>query len=209
MTTALARALPTPEPAEPRRLRSVEVGSTRRQRRARPRTVYAVTTMIGVLAILTAQLLTSIVLSQGAYEISELQADRKQLDRTAEGLTERLDVLSSPQQLAASAQALGMRTASTPAFLSLSDGAVLGAPIGARGDAVGGAGALVANSLLAGVTAPDEATAAAEAAVTAPQPGAWVVAGEPASTSAGAPAVTGVGESVASGPNTLPTPTTR
>jgi hypothetical protein len=69
-------------------------------------------------------------------------------------VSEDLNRVSSPQNLAANANALGMVSNSNPAYLRLSDGAVLGAPVpanGAAGTVTGGQGNLVPNSLLAGV----------------------------------------------------------
>lgn len=208
-TLALALPLEAPErPAPP--LRGVEVLPTRQQRHARPRAVYAVTTMVGVLAILAAQLIVSIVLSEGAYEISALQSQQKQLDRQTETLTERMDLLSSPQQLAISAQALGMQTASAPAFLRLADAAVLGAPASAGTHSVtavsADGGPLVANSLLEGV-APAGLGAVTENPADAAQPGTWIVPADAAQPGVAPAALTGA--SVSSSPGSLPTPTTR
>ncbi|MET1043457.1 MAG: hypothetical protein ABWX59_04965 [Microbacteriaceae bacterium] len=228
MNSNLAYALPerqTPPTEQP--TRRIEVAPTRDQRRARPRTVYALATIAGVFAILIAQLLISIVLSDGAYQISALQTEQKELGRTAGTLTEELDVLNSPQHLAASAESLGMVSNANPAFLRLADGAVLGTPTAATeagGSVIGAGGSLlVANSLLAGVDlagqglpgAVPPATPETPAAAEAPTTGPWITstpaAGSAAADSpaAGAPATAPGTGSVASAPNTLPSPTTR
>ena len=145
----------------------LEVVSTRSQRRARPRTVYAIVSIMILLAIVTAQLLLSIAMTQGAYQINTLQTTTKQLQRSYQVASEDLDRLSSPQNLAANANALGMVANSNPVYLRLSDGAVLGTPMPAQasnGTVTGSAGNLVPNSLLAGiplVTAKQKAAAAA------------------------------------------------
>lgn len=132
----------------------LEVVATRRQRRARPRAVYAIATVVGVFAILLAQLVLSIVLSDGAYRITALEAQRIELDRTAQMLTEDLNVFDSAQNVAANAESLGMVVSSvSPAFLLLSDGSVQGSPTpaGAGTGVLDGRGDLVGNVLLADV----------------------------------------------------------
>jgi hypothetical protein len=132
----------------------LEVVSTRRQRRARPRTVYAIVAVATLLGIVIAQLLLSITISQGAYQLNTLQDSQKQLQRDYQAASEDLDRLASPQYLAASANALGMVSNSSPAYLRLSDGAILGAPeaaSSAAGTVTGGQGNLVPNALLKGV----------------------------------------------------------
>ena len=143
-----------PEESEHRRATRLEVVSTRSQRRARPRALYAVIAVSSLLAVVVAQLLLSIGISQGAYQLSSLQAQQTSLQRSYQAASQDLTRISSPQNLAANANALGMVSNSNPAYLRLSDGAVLGAPIaasGAAGTVTGGTGNLVPNALLAGV----------------------------------------------------------
>ncbi|TFD78015.1 hypothetical protein [Cryobacterium fucosi] len=140
----------TPDTAQAHDTRHIEIVSTRSQRRARPRIVYALSAVAGMATIVIIQLLLSVGISQGAYEVSRLQASQVELGRTAESVTEDLVRISSPQNLAANAEALGMVSNSNPVYLRLSDGAVLGAPASATGSQ-GGAASLVPNALLAGV----------------------------------------------------------
>jgi hypothetical protein len=138
---------------EPSRTR-LEVVSSRQQRRARPRALYAAVAVGTILVIVVAQLLLSIGISQGAYQLNSLQTKQTQLQRSYQAVSQDLGRVSSPQNLAANANALGMVSNSSPAYLRLSDGAVLGAPVaatGAAGTVTGGQGNLVPNSLLAGV----------------------------------------------------------
>ena len=133
---------------------------------ARPRIFYALTAVAGIAAIIVAQLLLSVGISQGAYEISSLQSNQSQLGRTAASVSEDLARVSSPQSLAANAEGLGMVSNSNPVYLRLSDGAVLGAPASASGSQAG-ASSLVPNALLTGSTLlsqlPDDAAAASGA----------------------------------------------
>lgn len=151
----------TPEPAH----RGFRLVAPLPSRRARPRIFYALTAVAGVSAIIVAQLLLSVGISQGAYEISSLQSSQSKLGRTAASVNEDLARVSSPQSLAANAEGLGMISNSNPVYLRLSDGAVLGAPASASGSQAGAA-SLVPNALLSGSTllaqAPKAAAAAAD-----------------------------------------------
>ncbi|MEO7123353.1 MAG: hypothetical protein ABI400_09620, partial [Lacisediminihabitans sp.] len=151
--TNLALSLPVESPRGPQSPnRHIEIVSTRSQRRARPRTIYALVTVVGLFVILMAQLLLSILLSNGAYQITALQAKQTELSRDAQTYSEQLDVLKSPQNLSARAEALGMVMSTAPAvYLRLSDGAVIGTPTAMKASqaaVVGAGGALIANSLL-------------------------------------------------------------
>lgn len=128
----------------------IEIVPTRSQKRARPKIAYAAVVVTGVLAIVVTQLMLSIGLSDGAYEISSLQQTQKELDRSNQVLSEQFDKLSSPQNLAASAESLGMVANSAPVYLRLSDGAVLGSPAAASASAptLTGGQTLIPNSLL-------------------------------------------------------------
>ena len=184
---------------------SFQVVATRAQRKARPRVFYALVTMAVVFGIIVTQLLLSVAVSSGAYEIASLQMSNKELSRTYQTMTQDLDRLSSPQNLAANAEALGMVVNNTPVYLRISDGAVLGSPVPASADAgviAGSAAGAIPNSLLSGVSLVTQAEseakaeaakkAAADAAKVSPVtdsvPGAAVPAG-PVALTDGLPAV--------------------
>jgi len=152
MSASLAQAaFPAPHRREQPRPH-IEIVTSRAQRRARPRFVYALVGVAGLFAIFLAQLLLSIGVSDGAYAIAKLQSQQKELARTEQALTEQLDTLGSPQNLAMNAESLGMVSNASPVYLRLSDGAVLGAATAARGSSGAIAGSsLVANELLDGV----------------------------------------------------------
>ena len=191
---------PLDAPAQPgSRLRHIEIVATRSQRRARPKIAFALSAVAGLAVIIVAQLLLSVGISQGAYEVSRLQASQTELSRTAESVTEDLVRVSSPQSLAANAEAIGMISNSNPVYLRLSDSAVLGAPSSATGSQAGAA-SLVPNALLTGVplvTQPAQSTGQGASVAGA----ATTSATETAPTTATAPVpAPGAG---------LPTPTTR
>jgi len=170
VSTNLAEAVPTstrrrpaalwrggalPAPVEEPRRTHLEVVPTRSQRRARPRALYAGIAVATLLGVVVAQLLLSIGISQGAYQLQTLQSKQTELQRSYQAVSEDLNRVASPQNLAANANALGMVSNSSPAYLRLSDGAVLGAPLpasGAAGTVTGAQGNLVPNALLAGVS---------------------------------------------------------
>lgn len=173
--SALPLASPRPRPSEPPR-RRLEVAPTRAQRRARPRLLPAIVTVSGIGAILLAQLLLSIVLADGAYRISDLQGQQRDLERQESALQERLEVLSSTQNLTANAENLGMVASGNPVFLDLSTGAVSGDPTPAGGSLTGASGNQIGNSLLDGstlvsATSPDPVTTTDTGASSGPTSG--------------------------------------
>jgi hypothetical protein len=159
MSTNLAYATPLRRPREaveavPRYPHRVQIVTTRAQRRARPKLVYALGATAVIFAIFLAQLLITIALSSGAYRITDLQSTEQELGRTASSLNEKLDTLGSSQNLQANALALGMVNSSQAAFLRLSDGSVLGTATAAGSAALpastqNGSSDSVPNSLLA------------------------------------------------------------
>lgn len=174
----------------------LEVVTTRSQRAARPRSFYATVAVLSVFALFLAQLMLSILLSDGAYQISSLQAQQTTLARSEQALSEQLDLLGSPQNLAAKAEALGMVVGtSTPVFLRLSDGAVIGTVNPASGTvgAIGASGGLVPNAALDASTVTEYSS-----------PDAPTIA-----TAEGAPALSTAPASVPSKGGVLPSPNTR
>jgi len=129
---------------------------------------YSVVTIVSLFVIFAAQLLLSIVVSDGAYQLSGLQVQQKELFRTEQALLEQLQVLGSTQHLAANAAHLGMVPGSNPLYLDLATGAVSSAPGTADPLGCGGGCSMVANSLLNGVPFVDAASIAAQTAAVAP-----------------------------------------
>lgn len=125
---AVVRPVVAPERHRPDSRPPLVAVPAREARKARPKLAYALWTVGGVGAILIAQLLMSVALSHGAYEVSSLKAQITELGWQKESLGEQLETLSSPQYVATAAQDLGMIINSAPAYLRLSDGAVLGQP---------------------------------------------------------------------------------
>jgi len=167
----LAYARPEPLAPPSQRPRHVEIVSTRAQRRARPKLAYAVITIASLFTIFAAQLLLSIVVSDGAYQVSALQDEQRDLLRTQDALTEQLNVLESTQNLSGRAAQLGMVPNAWPLAIDLASGSVYQLPGSADPIGCGGACNLITNSQLAGVpafdpNAPVAATGHAETAAT-------------------------------------------
>ncbi|KQS22119.1 hypothetical protein [Frigoribacterium sp. Leaf186] len=225
MSSNLAIATPStrPQPSSSPAARPVEIVTSREQRRARPKIAYALIATAALFVLLLAQLAISIALSDGAYKISDLQAAKTELVRDQQKFSEQRDVLSSPQNLAANADELGMVRNSNPVYLDLTTGAVHGSPAPAAGADEATSGNLIPNTLLEGVplttkapTSSADASATDGSAATDATGGATTSIGAP--TTAGATAVpSGTGaadagsadESVASAPNELAAPQTR
>ncbi|QNO36506.1 hypothetical protein H4J02_08190 [Protaetiibacter sp. SSC-01] len=205
MSTATAAVrLPVPEREHEAPRRHLDIAPTRAQRRARPRIYAALVAISGIGAILLAQLLMSLVLAEGAYRISSLQGEKRDLVREKHAASEVLDQVSSTQSLMANAAALGMVSSGNPVFLDVATGQALGWASEPNGQLVGTGGNLIGNALIAdGSTLLDPATIAAAAGGQNGTPTTTTTTDQPGTTQA--PGVAPVGG--ASG--TLPSPTTR
>ena len=147
-----ARVQPVLVPVRETHPRHIEIVTTKAQRRARPKIMHAVITLGALFLIFIAQLLLSIAVSDGAYQIADLQQSQKELARTEDALAEQLSVLNSPQHLVADAASLGMVIATDAAYLRLSDGAVLAAPPVEIRDGCATMCGMVGNELTKGMT---------------------------------------------------------
>ena len=86
--------------------------------------VIVLTSFLGV--GLFGMLLINTTLAQGAFTLSELRSTHAQLSRTEATLTESVAALTAPTVLEAKARELGMVPSSTPAFIKIPSGKVLG-----------------------------------------------------------------------------------
>lgn len=78
--------------------------------------------------ILGLQLMLSILSQQDAYELNRLSGQQRDLNRVSRVLEQNVEALNSPQNLAENAVSLGMVQNAQPAYLRLSDGAMIGDP---------------------------------------------------------------------------------
>jgi len=90
--------------------------------------------VMGVLlaAGLLGLLLLNTTLAQGAFVAHDLQAQTTALADQEQALVQKVAEQESPTVLERRARAIGMVPSSTPVFLRLSDGAVLGVPVPAK-----------------------------------------------------------------------------
>ena len=207
--TVRARAQPALRPAPEVYPRHIEIITSKAQRRARPNVVHAVVTLGALFVIFAAQLLLSIAVSDGAYQIAALQQTQKELARTEDALAESLATLSSPQNLVANAASLGMVIATDAAYLRLADGAVIPAPAQEIRLGCVTMCALISNELTNGLPLVKPAAAQTQQpAVTGTTASGTTTGG---ATTGGTASGTAAGGTTAIGPSTqtLPAPVTR
>ena len=114
-------ASPRPRAASPGRIRLVPTPATSRSRV--PFILLCITTL-GV--ALVGVLLLNTTMAHGSYEQRGLQRELARLAQEEQALLAQLDAASSPRELAEHAARMGMVQDSTPAFVRLSDGKVIG-----------------------------------------------------------------------------------
>ena len=86
------------------------------------------TVIIGFVLIQVIKLVLDITLSQSAYELRTLKLEKIDLTTQSQIVGEQVDSLSSQQNLANSAQSLGMIANANPVFLRIADQKVFGKP---------------------------------------------------------------------------------
>lgn len=130
--TALAH--PAPQKSSVPKLRAV--ASTRQKPSSVPvpKLRYIVVTLVGIFAILGAQLMLSIAVSGGAYEIASLKGEVRQSQQQLQVVAEDINALTAPDTLATLAASMGMVADNNPAYLRLSDATVLGQALPASSD---------------------------------------------------------------------------
>jgi hypothetical protein len=136
-------------------------------RRANPRLFIAATIVIGALAIGLSNLMLNIATSQGVYELAHLKNEKKELALNTQIIGTQVASLSSDQNLADAAHALGMVSNANPVFIDVAAQKVYGKPLAAvNSTAARISGNLIKNSLLTTKTtaASLQAAAAAEKA---------------------------------------------
>lgn len=114
-----------------------------------PKLRYIVVVLAGIFAILGIQLLLSIAVSGGAYEIAGLKADVRKSQQELQIVAEDISALTAPNTLAGLASAMGMVADNTPAYLRLSDGQVVG-----EAQPAAGSSSLLLYPVTAGTEAP-------------------------------------------------------
>jgi hypothetical protein len=77
-------------------------------------------------------LVLNTTLAQGAFEMSRLEKQQRELAVQEQTLLQEVAKAESPETLARRAEALGMVPVESPVFLRLADGKVLGVPVPAK-----------------------------------------------------------------------------
>lgn len=169
---------PEPQGEPERHLRALPLPAIA-PRRA-PRLVHGVVALAGLAGIVCAQLGLSVVISEGAYRLSDLQVQSTTLARAEQMLAEDVAVLASPQHVAVAADELGMLAGQPSQFLTLAGTATAGGPdaLHMQAPALDRFGMYVPNALL--TEQPQAAAAVEHAQVEAarPYPGMLLPAGE-------------------------------
>ena len=111
---------PRPQAATRPGLRAV----TRPRARVSVKTVAMFVTAL--VSIIVLRMFVSVAVESSAYQIAALNKQNVGLSRDAQFLQEQLNVLDSPQSVAAMAAELGMVSNSRPTYIRLSDGKVWG-----------------------------------------------------------------------------------
>lgn len=114
-------------PAKPRAVTPRLSVATGVNTAAVPRVSYVIATLVGIFAILLGQLVLSIALGNGAYAIQDLERQLAERNRDLSIVSEEIGAMQDPHTLATLAVSLGMVDDGDPAYLRLSDAAVLGA----------------------------------------------------------------------------------
>jgi hypothetical protein len=84
---------------------------------------------VGLLGLgLLVLLLLNISIGKGAFALTELQKQQRQLTEDRQSLAEQVEAVSAPQKLAAKARKLGMVPAPNTAFVLVPDGTLQGEP---------------------------------------------------------------------------------
>ena len=100
-------------------------------KRGRSRRAIFSTIILGLVAIQLIQLFISVAVSQGAYQLAGLKAEKRDLTLTTQILGQQVSSLSSNQNLANAAQHLGMISNVNPVYLRLADKKIFGTPVAA------------------------------------------------------------------------------
>jgi hypothetical protein len=112
-------------PARPE-LRVVGASGIRSRIALNPGLKVIATFLIGALGIALLSLMINLATSTGVYQLIHLQNEQKKLQLESQILSQQVNSLSSNQNLASAAQALGMVSNSAPVFLDVTNSKVYG-----------------------------------------------------------------------------------
>lgn len=101
------------------------------------RGVFAMVITGGLGLGLVAMLLINTTVAQGAFTVSELKSQQRELNQALATLTEQVEAAGAPALLEQRARELGMVPSETPVFIEVPNGEVLGKPKAAPGNVNG------------------------------------------------------------------------
>ncbi|MEN9693149.1 MAG: hypothetical protein RLZZ330_793 [Actinomycetota bacterium] len=89
--------------------------------------------VVGLLSLIViAQLFLQTMISQGAFTEQQMMLDVRTSSAQVQALEQQVSVMAAPATLAKRAENLGMVMMTTPVFLSIEDGQILGKPVAAQ-----------------------------------------------------------------------------
>ena len=158
---------------------------------------FAVLCMVLLAAGLVSLLMMNTALASGIYQLKDLRAQSGTLTDQQEQLTQVVDDLRSPRNLADRAQQMGMVPAKSMAFVRLADGTVIGEAQPAAADQR-------LNVVSTAVAPPAPPPAPATPPATAPATPAATATATPAATATATPAATATATAPAPTPKRTP-----
>lgn len=118
-------------------------------RKLRPSMASAAVLILGLVGVFVLQLVLNMIVTQDAYHLRSLEAQKRDLATEVQIIQEEVASLGSPQNLADAAHQLGMVANPSSVLLDIQSNRVFGEPTPADGESLGLASAnLVANSAL-------------------------------------------------------------
>lgn len=122
---------------------------------ANPRLAFFAIVAMGLVAIPLLNLVLNVATTQGVYQVASLKNQAKKLSLESQILGQQVDSLSSNQNLANAAKAMGMVSNANPVFLNVANAKVYGSPsVAASSSTSTVSGNLVANAELTTHTSP-------------------------------------------------------
>ena len=118
-------------------------------RKLKPSMVSALVLVLGLVGVLALQLMLNMIVTQDAYHLRSLEAQKRDLATEVQIIQEEVASLGSPQNLADAANQLGMVANPSSVLLDIENNRVFGEPTPADGDrSIVASANLVANSAL-------------------------------------------------------------
>lgn len=108
--------------------------------------------LFGLVGVMAVQLILNMALTQDAYYLKDLKSEKRDLATQVQIISEQVDSLASPQNLADAAHKLGMVANPASVMIDLETDKVFGKPRPADASSAAVSQNLVANSALANVS---------------------------------------------------------